>query len=500
MLSHSPPLPLIINYDLERLLSANEEEGILLALQKHNRVRRFRLCAPTSTALDKFLAVMNGSFPLLDHLGLCIEHSNPDWYENKGDRVDLSRLPQSFQAPRLRQLDLRWVGHVTEVRLPLLATLTHLAYLALAITPTSRYLLPDYLTSCLTLIPRLMHLDLTFELYIPSDDVAWGLIYSPNMKRIALSNLTRFFFEGLSSYLEALAAQISAPHITTFKATFLDRPSSTLPHLSGLLTAAVGLRFPVARIRFPSTCVRNPKLSRVTIRMASSEQTLGCWPHFPSFRMVFPSESPYTHAIYTGLICAVLTPVLSAVERLHLCFKGVCCMPPQKYHVEDARWHDLLRPFCKVKKLWVDSGLWVLSRALSPYENGPSMEILSELRKILRPDGRRFGAAFDEFIAARRDAGQRIVKRWHTPVLYSDDEGSEGEEHEDESESHGEEDEEQEDNERVVALGFEDERGEAAEGRSNVDTKSDIDYETDDDPGILTEIDSDSDFYSESKS
>jgi hypothetical protein len=176
-------------------------------------------------------------------------------------------------------------------------------------------------------------------------------------------------------------------------------------------------------------------------------------------------------------------------------------MFPRDCHIENTMWHDLLEPFCKVKKLRVDAKLWDLSRALSPNDDGPSMKILPELRKILRSDGPRFGATFDEFIAARRDAGQHIVKRRRVPVPYSGDEGSEGDEDEDEdeSESGGEEDEEWEAIEGAVTLGFEDERGEAEEGRFNTDTESDIDYGTGDDPGILTEIDSDSDFDSESK-
>ena len=444
---------------------------------------------------------MDGPFPLLDHLELGIEHSDPFWDDRDDgecERLDVSRLPQSFQAPHLRHLDLNGVGSITEIGLPLLAPLTNVVHLALVILPVFKHLrlTPDYLASCLSLIPQLKHLDLTFELYMLTDD-AREPIDPWTVKQISLPNLTRFFFHGVSFYLEALAAQITAPHITSFKATFLDRPSSTLPHLSGLLTTAAGLRFPVARIKFPSTCVHDPKLSNVTIWMASSEQTLGSRQRLPPFRMVFPSESLYTQLVSTGLICAVLTPMLSSVERLHLCFKETCCISQRDCYIEDARWHDLLRPFCKVKKLHVDGKLWELSSALSPNDKGSSMEILPELRKILRPYGPRFWTAFDGFIAARRDTGQHIVKRWHVPVPYSDDEGSEGDE--DESEIGGE-DEDWEDNEGAVALGFEDERGEAEEGSSNTDTESDIDYGSDDDPGILTEIDSDSAFDSESKS
>jgi hypothetical protein len=51
------------------------------------------------------------------------------------------------------------------------------------------------------------------------------------------------------------------------------------------------------------------------------------------------------------------------------------------------------------------------------------MDILPDLRKILRPDGARFRDAFDGFIAARRDKGQQIVKRRHDPIRYLDGKG-----------------------------------------------------------------------------
>jgi len=496
MLSHLPPFLLIIDYHGRQPLSEKDEEGALLALQKHDRVRHIHLCAST-TALDKLLAAMNGPFLLLDHLGLFTQHSNADKDESEGDKPDSPRLPQSFQAPHLRQLDLSRVGDVTEVGLPLLTSLTSLVHLALVGIPASSYLPLDYLASCLSLMPQLEYIGLVFEIYILSDDIAREPIDPLNVKQISLPNLTGIFFQGDSAYLEGLAAQITAPHITTFKATFLNQPSSTLLYLSGLLTSAAGLRFPIACIKFPGTCVDDPN---VAICMASSEGTLGRQSNFPSFKIGFPSQSLYAQVTSTGKICATLTPMLSAVERLHLGFDGTRWWFPHDRHIENARWHELLRPFCKVEKLQVDAALWDLSLALSPNDNGPSMEILPQLRKILRLDDARFRDAFDVFIAAWQDAGQRIVKRQRVPILYLDSEGSEGKEDKDEDESDGEEDEKQEGNEGEVELGVEDEREAAEEGGSNTDTESDTDPRTDNDPGFFTEIDSEPVFDPESKS
>jgi len=190
--------------------------------------------------------------------------------------------------------------------------------------------------------------------------------------------------------------------------------------------------------------------------------------------------------------------MLSAVEGLHLCFGGTYCWSLHNRQIENARWHDLLRPFCKVEKLQVDTKLWDLSLALSLNDNRLSLEILPQLHKILQLDGVRFQDVFDGFIAAQWNAGQHIVKHRHVPILYPDSKASEGEEDADESD--GEEDEKSENNKGEVELGVEDEREEAKEGSSNMKTKSDIDPGTNNDPGSSTEVDSDSDFDSKSKS
>src|SRR6266853_4261198 len=58
MLSHSPPLPLIVDYGAQRRLPTKDEEGALLALQNRDRVRSIDLYA-SIVSLDKLLAVMN---------------------------------------------------------------------------------------------------------------------------------------------------------------------------------------------------------------------------------------------------------------------------------------------------------------------------------------------------------------------------------------------------------------------------------------------------------
>jgi hypothetical protein len=68
MLGHSPPLPLVIDYcKSDRVVIAEEEEGIALALEQRDRVRRVRLCMPVQN-LQKLIVVINEECPVLEYL------------------------------------------------------------------------------------------------------------------------------------------------------------------------------------------------------------------------------------------------------------------------------------------------------------------------------------------------------------------------------------------------------------------------------------------------
>ena len=73
MLTHSPHLPLVIDYGRE--ITTDDEEGIIFALKQHERVLRVRLYVPV-TSLQKFITAMDDEYPILEFLliQLPIEH------------------------------------------------------------------------------------------------------------------------------------------------------------------------------------------------------------------------------------------------------------------------------------------------------------------------------------------------------------------------------------------------------------------------------------------
>ena len=69
MLAHSPPVPLIIDHIDEEyhVLTPEDEEGIILALQNRDRVRRIRITKSVSI-LQKLVIALDGEFPILEFL------------------------------------------------------------------------------------------------------------------------------------------------------------------------------------------------------------------------------------------------------------------------------------------------------------------------------------------------------------------------------------------------------------------------------------------------
>jgi hypothetical protein len=153
-------------------LPTKDEERVLLALRKNDRVRD--LCLSTSTtSLGRLFAVMNGTFPVLEELALSVLQ-DADEDESEDDEIDCLQLPQAFQAPHLRCLELNGVGYVADRGLPLLTSLSGLVIIVLRGIPVSTYLPLETLVSRLPFIPQLEYLEIEFDFSTPSDDInAW---------------------------------------------------------------------------------------------------------------------------------------------------------------------------------------------------------------------------------------------------------------------------------------------------------------------------------------
>ncbi|KAI0245961.1 hypothetical protein BJV78DRAFT_216758 [Lactifluus subvellereus] len=96
MLENSPSLPLIIDFlQGDREMTAEDEQGVLLALQHRVRVRRVGLWIPASN-LRKLIMTVDDEFPNLERLFIRC------WDEDDRSLT----LPKTFQAPHLHRLML----------------------------------------------------------------------------------------------------------------------------------------------------------------------------------------------------------------------------------------------------------------------------------------------------------------------------------------------------------------------------------------------------------
>ena len=221
MLAHSPPLPLIIDClspliadlftstdSLRGYAAAKDEEGVALALQHRNRVRRIRIQMPTSN-LERLIMAIDGEFPMLDYLYLTRSSEYPRTLV----------LPETFQAPRLRHLIL--LNTAIPMGSPLLITCVSLVTLTLRDVHRS-YLSPNNLLQRLSSMLHLESLDILSHSRFPSWQTNWktGWQYTLPFDRlvrqllltpITLPNLPWFRFGGPMTYLEALLLQIYCP-------------------------------------------------------------------------------------------------------------------------------------------------------------------------------------------------------------------------------------------------------------------------------------------------
>ena len=141
MLALSPPLPLVIDYFQDEGITA-EEEALIAALAKRDRVRRVRLGLPIPN-LQRLVMAINGEYPVLEYL--IMAHSPDD--DSKG-----LMLPETFQAPHLRHLML--LGFALPMGSRLLTTAVNLITLCLFMEKSS-YFQPSTLLQWFSSMPQL---------------------------------------------------------------------------------------------------------------------------------------------------------------------------------------------------------------------------------------------------------------------------------------------------------------------------------------------------------
>ena len=384
MLDLWPPFPLVI----ESCISCGRPsvDNIVAVLEHRSRVCRIRIRGISSSGLEKVLAAMQEPFPELTQLEL--EHGS---YAETATVLPDSLLGGS--APRLRILYFRGIPYP---RLPkLLLSATHLTNVFLSHIPHSGYFSPDAIATALSTLTRLGDLYLGFESPLSLPDQETRLPPSP--KRFVLPVLTKFWFKGVSEYLNDLLAHINAPRLKILDITFFNQVLFNTPQLIQFINRTSALKAPEkARVIFIESSWSVIELSSRAADFRDLSVTILC-------------ERLDWQVSALEQVCTLCLPHLSTLEDLYM-------RSNWQDNVENALWPELFQPFAAVKNLY-------LSRAFAP-RIVPSMqelvgerttEVLPALQNIFL-EGLETSGPIQEGIqqfAARQQASHPIaVSSW----------------------------------------------------------------------------------------
>jgi hypothetical protein len=385
MLDHSPPLPLILDYDEEDGdITAEDEEGIILSLEQRDRVCRIRLRLPVQT-LQKLIVAINEEYPILEHLIL----ASPD----QGDTILI--LPQTPQAPRLRHLFMG--GFSLPIGSRLLTTAVGLVTFFLAITHPSTYCHPNTLLRWISLMPQLKLLAVIFMFPVPNRDVERQLMRFPITTHVTLPNLLTLAFEGASAYTEAAVRHITSPRLENLVITFPNQLTFSIPCLLQFIDTTENLRFSRARFLFSDEQVGVEMYPHEEVETEALSITVNCW------HLDWQVSS-------AAQIINALSQKFSGVE--HLTFEHTVHSQSSEEHneVDRTEWRKLLRSFNNVKTLSVDDGLVrELSCCLQLDDGELPQDLLPELQEFTSSGIDAVDDAFTQFIDARKNAGRPVT-------------------------------------------------------------------------------------------
>ncbi len=382
MLAHSPPLPLAIDYFHEyRNITAEDEAGIILALEQRDRVRRVRLRMPIQS-LQKFIATINEEYTMLEYLNI-----------SPNEDCTALVLPKALQAPHLRHLVLH--GFAIPIGNRLLMNAVGLVTLYLYMEHPSAYVQPNFLLRRLSLMPQLEMLRIVFSFPVPNHDVVRQLTRPPTTAHIVLPNLRQFRFRGVSAYLEAVVRYITVPRLERLEIYFFNQLTFSLPRLLDFLNTTETLKFSRAVVELYY-------VGSVDVKVYPREAE-AC-----ALQIQVLSRPLDWRVSSMAQILNALGQRFLEVEHLTLKGRHYFQFPRDNIEVDRSEWRKLLRSFRNVKTLSFNSGLVRdISRSLRLEDGETPLELLPELQELAyswdKPDG-----GLKSFVDARQYAGRPV--------------------------------------------------------------------------------------------
>jgi len=305
MLLHTPPLPLIIQYDADFVVNGpHAEENRLLPFQHADRVCSIFVSGwHFGTDLRGQHGLLDKAFPALETLALSSEF------------YTTTPFPRNFTAPHLRSLILN--GLSISVASPLLTNAANLISLRLQYIPVNNYgePSPGYLVEVLSNLPRLKNLLIIYP--NSPHDIEYMFrasrlrpISAPDqITRVVLPNVSTLIYAGVGLYLENLLALISTPLLQRFDATYHPHRHFTVPCLSEFLGTIHNLDFQRVEVS-----LGNSRSVTITYHLGPSSDTL-------SYLKFTIDEAYYGRREQVGFarqICRTMAPVHPILQDLTL--------------------------------------------------------------------------------------------------------------------------------------------------------------------------------------
>ena len=394
MLAYSPPspIPLIIDsLDEHRNITAEDEAGMMLALQQRDRVRRIRLRMSSVPTLQRFIMALDGEFPILEYLYIA---ASPATFRRR------LILPKAFRAPHLRHLILR--NFAFPIGSPLHTPVAGLVTLSIMQIPPSVYFHPNVLLQKLSLMPQLEKLQVGFHSPVPNHDVEIQLSDTPMRTHFTFPNLRWFGFQGVSAYLDALLSHMATPSLERFYVWFLNQLTYTMPNLLQFSTTRENLRFTMAYVAF------SQDLAVVKMHSYEGDVIRQVNVHVKCINSDWQISSMVQ-------ILNALSPMFSAVEGVRVALRHPLWSEElgDDIVVDRTQWRDLLRLFSPVNTLQLEGDevnqlVAELSRSLRVNGGASPMDLLPDLKNLIY--SRHVSARpFKAFIDARKKAGHPVT-------------------------------------------------------------------------------------------
>ena len=376
-----PLLPIaILGYDHQTWGMDN----IVTALDHNDRVCDITIWGVPSSQVEKVLAAMQQSFPMLTKLVLQFEYAT---------EPAVRTIPDSFlggSAPSLQSLLLYRVPFPGLSKV--LSSATNLVVLSLSEIPHSGYIPPEALVPCLSVLTRLNQLEIGFgsPLYHPDRK-------TPPQIRSLLPVLATLWFEGASEYLEDLLARIDAPLLDHLNTSFHQLIFDTA-QLTQFISRAPKFQTHIeAYLAFSS--------HNASVRLQS---TFGGW-----FLLKISCRQPNLQLSSLAQACnsSVSQVLTSTVERLFI--ENGLSRPQWQDDIENSQWLELLRPFAAVKDLYISEEFMSrIAPALQELVGERVTEVLPTLQNLFLEETLLSGPvqeAIGGFVAARRLASHPIA-------------------------------------------------------------------------------------------